>query len=659
VPQYDCLPVPLPVRRIEHLPLAMDDGVVLSAAVLMPDAPGPFSAIVDAVPYRKDDDFLWSDWDTYGYLAARGFACVRIDLRGSGSSTGILDNEYRPREQDDLVEAIAQIAAADWCSGAVGMTGVSWGGFNAVQVAMRRPPALRAIVPIHFSADRYHSDVHYNGGTLLLGDAGAWPGEMVAEMGLPPRPDIIGDDWVEVWRDRLERTPQWTFEWLRHQRRDDYWRHGSWCEHWEAVACPVLAIGGWIDSYQDACLAMLAATPAPNRAVIGPWGHTRPHRGWPRPALEHRELMCRWFDRFLNGVENGVDTEPRLVAYLRDGVAPEPYPDVAPGRWRAWRTWPPATPPAELHLTAEGLRPIAPTSPCTWTIPPGPQWLGSAAPWWGAGSPPVGQSDDLRAHDALGLTFDTPPLAAPLEILGFPRLEVAVSADRPVALLAVRLEHIHPDGFSALVCRGALNLTRRESHAEPAPLEAGRVYHVSVPLVSTGTAIPAGHVLRLALAGTHWPVLLPPPEPVTLTIHGGRFVLPAPGAADEVAPPPMPEPVAADSVPNPVRPLDGPLSAWTTTRDSSGTTAMRVTGGWESVWDEGRTFGSSDLRVTVTDDDPTSCRVVSDNIAECVGRLELTCDHASLHVAIDVTVERDGEPFFARGWRESFVRDLL
>ena len=119
--------MPYPVRRIDHLPLEMDDGVVLSAAVFLPDAPGEWSAIIDAVPYRKDDDFLAGDWDVYGFIASRGFACVRIDLRGTGSSTGILENEYLAREQDDLVRAIALVAEQPWCTGRVGMTGVSWG----------------------------------------------------------------------------------------------------------------------------------------------------------------------------------------------------------------------------------------------------------------------------------------------------------------------------------------------------------------------------------------------------------------------------------------------------------------------------------------------------------------------------------------------------
>ncbi len=248
--------------------------------------------------------------------------------------------------------------------------------------------------------------------------------------------------------------------------------------------------------------------------------------------------MCRWFDRFLNDVDNGIDREPRLLAYLRDGVAAEPYPDVAPGRWRAFTL-------VAVGSTADRAAPgrraavvrlLPQRSPArTWN---GPQWVGHAAPWWGAGGPPVGQSADMATDDHRSLCFDLGPLEQPLEILGEPVLELDVSADRPVALVAARLEHVHPDGFSALVCRGGLNLTHRDSHEQPTPLEPG----AAVPGAGAAGVDRHGdpgrsHALRLALAGAHWPIMWPSPEPVTVTVHGGRLVLPAPDPHAEVAAP--------------------------------------------------------------------------------------------------------------------------
>ncbi len=235
------------------------------------------------------------------------------------------------------MRAIALIARQPWCTGRVGMTGVSWGGFNAVQVAMRRPPELHAIVPIHFTTDRYHSDVHYVSGTLQVNESAGWPGEMVAEMGLPPRPDIAGADWVEIWRDRLERTPQWPFAKLapsaprrvleaRLVVRGLGARSPARCSPSAAGSTPTRTPAWRCSSTRRRRRARSSARGA----------HTRPHVGWPGPAIDHRELMARWFDRFLNDVDNGVDREPRLLAYLRDGVAADPFPDVAPGRWRAF-----------------------------------------------------------------------------------------------------------------------------------------------------------------------------------------------------------------------------------------------------------------------------------------------------------------------------------
>jgi hypothetical protein len=273
----------------------------------------------------------------------------------------------------------------------------------------------------------------------------------------------------------------------------------------------------------------------------------------------------------------------------------------------------------------------------------------------------------MSTDDRHSLCYDTAPLEQPLAILGGPELELEVSADRPVAMVAARLEHVHPEGWSALVCRGGLNLTHRDSHEHPAPLEPGRRYRVRVPLVSTGTEIPAGHVLRLAVAGAHWPIMWPPPAPATVTVYGGRLLLPAPDAAAELPVPPLPAPEPTP-VPGPVRWLDGPPHRWTQTRDhGAGRTENRCTGGWEAVWEGGRSYGSDDTRCVIDDHDPLSCRVVTETVAECEhpgvrarceGRLEQWCDAESIHIAISQRVTRDGEPFFERDWRQSFPRDL-
>ena len=660
-----------PVTRLAHVPIVARDGIVLSAAVYLPDAPGdgPFPAVIDAVPYRKDDDFLWSDWDTYGFMASRGVASVRLDLRGTGSSEGVIEDEYTAQELDDCEHAIAAVAAMEWCNGRVGMTGVSWGGFNSAQVAMRRPPALGAIAPIHWSANRYATDVHYVGGSLSVLDAVDWPGEMVVENALPPHPGIVGSEAFErMWHERLERTPQWPLNWPRRQRRDAYWKHGSLCEDWNALNCPVLAIGGWHDGYRDACLELLAHATVPRRAVIGPWGHTRPNRGWPDPKVDHRVLMARWFLRWLADERNGVEEEPMLIAYLMEGMPDRPYPaDAVAGRWRAWWRWPSqGTGETRLELGDRRLLGGEPqTGPCRWD---GPQSVGIGMPWWCGGSIPGGFSADMRPDDAGSLTWTTPPLEAELTVLGRARLRLRVSADREVALTAARLEHVRPDGRSALIARGSLNLTRRHSMEHPEPLVPGEMEEVEVALMAAGITIPPGHRLRLAVAGADFPITWPSPARAVLTVHGGTLYLPVPDETEEVEAPELPAP--QEGPPNPVRPLEGLPPSWTIEREHvSGVVRTVSSHGWETHLPEGG-FSAGSARVTgeIADGDPLSCRVISDNTAtarhdgitaHARSRLQVSCTEASFVTEIDLRVERDGELFFERHWRDEVPRDLM
>ncbi|MGH8948401.1 MAG: CocE/NonD family hydrolase, partial [Acidimicrobiia bacterium] len=135
-----------PVRVDRRVFVPMDDGVTIALTVYQPDSEndGPYPTVVESLPYRKDDAFYSSDWATYAYLAGRGFAGVRIDIRGTGASTGVIEDEYVPREQEDTLEIFRWLADQEWCSGKLGMWGVSWGGFSSLQTAMLRPPQLKA-----------------------------------------------------------------------------------------------------------------------------------------------------------------------------------------------------------------------------------------------------------------------------------------------------------------------------------------------------------------------------------------------------------------------------------------------------------------------------------------------------------------------------------
>ena len=513
---------PRTVRTIEHLWIPLPDGCRIAARIWLPEDAerDPVPAILDAVPYRKGDGTAAGDTAWNRYFAGHGYAGVRIDLRGSGDSDGVIDDEYSEQEAADVDAVIAWLGEQPWCTGAVGMIGVSWGGFAALQAASRNPPALRGIVPIHASDDRYADDVHYFGGCVLATDMLHWSTCMLAYVGQPPDPAVVGDGWRDAWRERVAAMEPWAATWLAHQRRDDYWRQGSACERYADISCPVFAIGGWMDGYRDMVLRMVEHVRAPVRGLIGPWGHTGPEAGAPGPAIGFLQEVVRFFDRALKDVDNGFFDEPALITYMQDRVGPQTFWAERPGRWVADPSWPsPYVERRSLPLAA-GRRSLA-----------GLQLTGlGAGVWCGDGGPADGAADQ-RPDDGASLCWDLPALEAPVELLGHAAVELTLAADRPDAFAAVRLCDVAPDGSSSLIARGVLNLTRRNGRDRTDPVVPGEDMRVRVELQSTSYVVPAGHVLRVAVSPTYWPWIWPSPEPVTLTVDGGTLELPVRGTS--------------------------------------------------------------------------------------------------------------------------------
>ena len=205
---------PRPVERRDPVWIPLKDGTRLAARLWLPvdAAARPVPAILEYLPYRRRDFTAERDALTHPYVAGHGYACVRVDMRGSGDSDGVLTDEYLPLEQDDAVEVIAWLAAQPWCTGRVGMIGHSWGGFNALQVAARRPPALGAIITSCSTDDRYRDDIHYMGGCLLL-DNLRWASTMFAHNSRPPDPAVVGARWREMWLERLRGSGLWIDTW--------------------------------------------------------------------------------------------------------------------------------------------------------------------------------------------------------------------------------------------------------------------------------------------------------------------------------------------------------------------------------------------------------------------------------------------------------------
>jgi putative CocE/NonD family hydrolase len=514
---------PRPVREVSNAWITLSDGCQLSARIWLPrDAEeSPVPAILEYLPYRKNDGTVHRDAAHHPYFAGHGYACVRVDMRGSGDSDGILMDEYLPQEQDDALEILSWLAEQPWCTGDVGMIGISWGGFNGLQVAACQPEQLKAVITICSTDDRYADDVHYMGGCLLADQMLPWASTMLAYNARPPDPKVVGDRWREKWLRRMEETPPFIEAWLSHQRRDGYWKHGSVCEDFSSVRCPVYAVGGWADPYSNAVLRLFEGLPGPRKGLIGPWAHLYPEQGIPGPSIGFLQECLRWWDHWLKGEETCIMDEPMLRIWMQDSVPPRSTYPERPGRWVSESSWPSSNVESRsLFLSKSGLE-REPSSEVPLDLK-GRQTTGLYSGRWlpfgkGPDFPP-----DQRAEEGGALTFTSQSLSETMEILGFPEVVLDLCVDCPNALVAVWLSDVAPGGESTLVTRGLLNLTHRDGHEEPVPLRPGERYTAAVRLNAIAHAFPEGHRVRISISPTYWPWAWPSPEPVTLNVFSGR-----------------------------------------------------------------------------------------------------------------------------------------
>jgi predicted acyl esterase len=418
-----------PVREIENLWIPMPDGARLAARVWLPaDAEErPVPAIVEYIPYRKRDGTVWRDGIMQPYIAGHGYAILRIDLRGTGDSDGLITDEYTRQEHDDGVAAIAWVAGQPWCTGRVGMIGVSWGGFNALQIAARRPPALAAIITICASDDRYSDDAHYMGG-CVLNEHLVWGAAIFAQAALPPDPLIVGERWREMWLERLHHSPLWVPTWLEHQRRDAYWKYGSVSEDYGAIRCPVYAVGGWADAYRNSVSRLLANLEVPCKGLVGPWVHGWPMLGEPGDPIDFLKEALRWWDQWLKGRDTGITREPRYRVWMQEPTPRNVRSPAATGTLdRRGAVASPRIVPRRLHLNPGrlGTRPEEEIALHHASV----QYNGAASGSW---CPYGGDLDtDQQADDGRSLVFDSLPLTERLEILGAPTVDLELASIVP------------------------------------------------------------------------------------------------------------------------------------------------------------------------------------------------------------------------------------
>lgn len=504
--------------------IPLPDGTCLSARIWKPETAGsePVPAILEYLPYRKSDGTIDRDETMHPWFAEHGYACLRVDRRGCGESEGLYDDEYSEQELADGQAIIAWIAAQPWCNGNVGMQGISWGGFNALQLAARDTPALKAIISIGTTVDRYTDDIHYKGG-IQLGENIGWAATSASWFSTPPHPDQRAN-WREIWLSRLENAPFLAERWTAETDRTDYWKHGSVRENFEALHPAILVIGGQQDGYRNAMAALLEGATCPVQGIMGPWGHKYPHISPIEPAIDYLSVALRWWDRWLKGIENGAEADAAYRVYVMDSMEPDPAHTHRPGRWLAFDNWP--APEVSSEMLAFGDGSLGAAEPFSAETGSNLAIGRAAGEFFPFGFGPGELPDDQTGDDALSVCFDSAPLEQDTALIGAPNVTLRLACDQPRGQVIVRLNDVRPDGTVALISLGMLDLRYRDGFERKVDLIPGADVDIGLTLDQCAYRLPKGHKLRVAVSSSYWPYCWPEGQTFTLTLSAGTLDLP-------------------------------------------------------------------------------------------------------------------------------------
>ena len=644
--------------------IPMRDGVKLGANLVRPDRPDPdsrYPALLTYDPYRATEG---DSLPRLGYFAEHGYYGVHVDLRGTGMSQGLeVPNQYSEQERRDAEDIVAWLAAQPWSNGNVGMFGTSYSGYNSIQLAMRKPPALKAIIPTFSADDVYTGCIVYYDGALQCEALARWPFFMIALSGLPGPPDYNCDTPETQYR--VEQEP-WIFDMLRHQTNDAFWQRFSLRPHYEAIKIPVMMVAGWLDQCTDSFSRMMEHLTVPTRAIVGPWTHGI---GLPGPAINIQYESLRWWDRWLKGIENGVTDEPRVSMFVNHSYKPGLDLKEIPGQWRYEDTWPvPRVRDISFIPQPDGVLAKKKLTDLRRDLPYKPS-VGMTNRY----RCPHNEAElpiDQRADDDYSMCFDTERLTKDVEILGHPRAELHVSCTAPVANWIVRLCDVAPDGTSTLVTKGILSGTHRISHGNPTPLVPGEIYKMVIKLKVVSWVFPIGHRIRFAVSNADFPNLWPSPCSMTTSLHvdkehESQFFLPACPAAKRPAPSFRPPEIP----PGTERPP--PRNKWTVTRDEM---AHTVTVFRETVQFMGQGGHSSNIEemerrwCTVNDNDPAVVKIIAEGETKmdvvsgrlvCKSNMTIESDAGAFHISVKRELFVDDKLKYGKSWQEKIPRNLV
>ena len=660
------------IVELEHFYITMPDDTRLAARAWMPadaqDVPVP--AIVEYLPYRKRDQTAPRDEVNHQWFAENGYAGIRVDIRGNGESDGLMLDEYTIQELDDGKCVIAWLAEQDWCDGNVGMIGISWGGFNGLQIAELQPPALKAVITVCSTDDRYADDIHFAGGCMLT-DNLTWSAQMMGYTSRPPDPQLR-EDWREIWRYRLENLPFLAANWISHQQRDEFWRHASVCENYSAIKAAVFAVGGWYDLYSNAIPRLLKGLESPSLGLVGPWVHRYPHQAYPEPSMDFLSEALRFWDYWLKGIDTGIMNEPRLRAYIHDAVTPQADYEFMPGRFTGEHEWPTDNiEQTQWFLNSSGIdknpvesEPILINSPVDVGLA-----SGRTCPGMRLG---LEHPLDQRVDDAKSQCFDSEVLDETIEILGTTYVELILSSNQPRAMVAVRLCDVHPDGSSFRVTYGLLNINQRETHDKDTELIPGQRYTIKIKLNDMGYRFAPGHKIRIAISTSYWPIAWPLPIPATLSIYPGISKLFLPVRKNCTKEIEFPRSSSGVKMTEFMQIHTQPEHSRTITKDvGTGETVMETYDdmGSKTISSCGITMASNVReRYSIHMSDPLSARLdiewnydhgrQDDFSTRIVSRQRQWSDEENFHLEAELIAYDADEEFFRKQWNQTFPRTV-
>jgi putative CocE/NonD family hydrolase len=514
--------------RQTDVSIPMRDGVVLRADILSPSATGRFPALVYRTPYGKE--FAQKEYKTFEKALARGYAVVIQDVRGRYASDGEF-NAYRDEGRDGY-DTIEWVARQPWCDGNVGTFGLSYPGAVQWLAAVENPPHLKAMVPaMTFATPR---NFFYSGGVFDL----SW----IDWIWLNIAPDVrrrkgfsgpkTYEEARESWkkeRDRLlnflplaeltdfNAIAPYYYEWLNYAPADPWWDWAELRNKYNRVHAAVLNLSGWYDEAYgpdgattnfNGLLASRKDEKDPRtHTIIGPWTHggqQETHAGerqfGPAAAIDYDELILRWMDHYLRGIDNGVEREKRVRLFV-----------MGQNVWRDEDAWPLQRAAQQTYY----LRSESNSARFARLNPTPPDRAGYNEFISDPLHPLTDPYTGYGAHDYQKLAgrkdvlvYDTDPLSSDMEVTGPIRAEIFASADTPDVDLWVRLLDVAPDGTAFnLMSPGAdvLRASYRNSKPKPEMLEPGQIYQLDLNRMLTSNTFLAGHRIRVQISGAFFP----------------------------------------------------------------------------------------------------------------------------------------------------------